>query len=302
MKNLKVLALTALVFTATLSPMKTHASLNDYFVGTEWLSANKESVKIVDVRATPLYLLGHIDGALNIDKREFLSKRDNVKSLVPTLAEFEALMTKYGITPLTKVVAYAEDDNPYAARFVWMLRYHGHSNSYVLDGGYDKWSLENRPTTILPTQIVSVEKYKGLQSENIRANSEDILTRLNNPSVVIWDTRRTSEFNGQEVRADRGGHIPGATHFDWVNLQQEVNGVKVLKSKQQIIKLLAEHGITKEHQIIAHCQTGIRSSYATLVLLGLGFKNVQNYDGSWIEWANNSSLPIIEPIKVAKKD
>ena len=302
MKNLKVLALTAFIITATLAPMKTHAGLNDYFVDTEWLSANKESVKIADVRATPLYLLGHIDGALNIDKSEFLSKRDNVKSLVPTLEEFEALMTKYGITPQTTVVAYAEDDNPYAARFVWMLRYHGHSNSYVLDGGYEKWSLESRPTAILPTQIVRGGNYKVLQSENIRANSEDILTRLNNPSVVIWDTRRTAEFNGQEVRADRGGHIPGATHFDWVNLQQEVNGVKVLKSEEQIIKLLAEHGITKEHHIIAHCQTGIRSSYATLVLLGLGFTDVQNYDGSWIEWANNTSLPIIEPIKVAKKD
>lgn len=302
MKNRNVFILALLTLTVTLFPMKTHASLKDYFVDTKWLSANKEFVKIADVRVSPLYLLGHIDGAFNIDKSEFLSKRDNVKSLVPTLEEFETLMTKYGITPQTTVVAYAEDDNPYAARFVWMLRYHGHKKSYVLDGGFEKWSLEDRPTSILPTQIVMAENYKVSKSENIRASSEDILTRLHNPSVVVWDTRRIAEFQGQEVRADRGGHIPGATHLDWVNLQQDINGVKVLKSEQEIIALLAEHGMTKENHIIAHCQTGIRSSYATLVLLGLGFNKVQNYDGSWVEWANNTSLPIIEPIKLAKKD
>lgn len=295
------MAVTILFLPLVQYPIDAFANLNDYFVNTEWLAANQESVKIVDVRVSPLYLVGHIDGALHIDKSEFLSKRGNVKSLVPTVSEFEKLMTEYGITPQTTVVAYAEDDNPYSARFVWMLRYHGHNKSYVLDGGYDKWSQEGRSTSILPTQIVRNENYKIQKSQNIRANSEDILTRLNNPSVVIWDTRRSSEFTGEEVRANRGGHIPGATHFDWVHLQEEVNGVKVLKSEQQINELLSERGITKQHQIIAHCQTGIRSSFATLVLLGLGFQNVQNYDGSWIEWANNNSLPTAEPIKVAQK-
>lgn len=295
------MAVTILFLPLVQYPIDAFANLSDYFVNTEWLAANQESVKIVDVRVSPLYLVGHIDGALHIDKSEFLSKRGNVKSLVPTVSEFEKLMTEYGITPQTTVVAYAEDDNPYSARFVWMLRYHGHNKSYVLDGGYDKWSQEGRSTSILPTQIVRNENYKIQKSQNIRANSEDILTRLNNPSVVIWDTRRSSEFTGEEVRANRGGHIPGATHFDWVHLQEEVNGVKVLKSEQQINELLSERGITKQHQIIAHCQTGIRSSFATLVLLGLGFQNVQNYDGSWIEWANNNSLPTAEPIKVAQK-
>lgn len=275
-------------------PVAAHAALSDYFVDTEWLAANQGKVKVVDVRVTPLYLLGHIDGAINIDKQEFLATRNGVKSLIPAVEEFEALMERFGITPETTVVAYAEDENPYSARFVWMLRYHGHERSFVLDGGYEKWKQEERPTAMLPTKVVATAGYKCQKGCDIRATDEDLLTRMANPSVAIWDTRRLDEYQGKEVRADRGGHIPGAIHLDWVNLQKEVDGVKVLKSEAEIRELLAQHGLTADRQVIAHCQTGIRSSYATLVLLGLGYQIAQNYDGSWIEWANNRSNPVEE--------
>ena len=164
------------------------AALSDYFVDTEWLAQNIDQVKVVDVRVTPLYLLGHIDGAVHIDKQEFLFTRNGVKSLIPTVEEFESLMDRFGITPDTVVVAYAEDHNPYSARFVWMLRYHGHTQSFVLDGGYDKWNQEGRATALLPTTVVATEGYRCRTSQDVRANSEDVLTRLANPAVVIWDS------------------------------------------------------------------------------------------------------------------
>ena len=268
------------------------AALSDYFVDTEWLAQNIDQVKVVDVRVTPLYLLGHIDGAIHIDKKDFLFTRNEVKSLIPTVEEFESLMDRFGITPDTVVVAYAEDHNPYAARFVWMLRYHGHAQSYVLDGGYDKWGQEGRVSALLPTKVIATGGYRCRAGQDVRANSEDVLTRLTNPAVAIWDTRRPAEHDGSEVRADRGGHIPGAVHFNWSDLQKEINGVKVLKSEEEIRSLLESRGLTPDRQVIAHCQTGIRSSYATLVLLGLGYDGAKNYDGSWIEWANNPALPI----------
>jgi len=292
MKQLQNLVWILLAVFSIALPATSQAALSDYFVSTDWLAANRDEVKVVDVRVLPLYLLGHVDGALHIDKQEFLAERAGVKSLIPTAAEFEALMDRFGIGPETKVVAYAEDKNPYAARFVWMLRYHGHEKSFVLDGGYEKWNKEDRATAMLPTQIVATSGYKCRKSSAIRANAEDVLTRLTNPSVVIWDTRSPEEYEGTKVRADRGGHIPGATHINWVNLQKEVDGVLVLKSEAEIRNMLAVDGITPDRQVIAHCQTGIRSSYATLVLLGLGFENALNYDGSWLEWANNPALPV----------
>ena len=275
-------------------PALASAALGDYFVQTDWLIENRSQVVVLDARQTPLFLLGHIEGAHHLPRSEFLDKRDGVKSLVPTSTAFESLMEEFGITPETTVVTYAEDSNPYAARLAWTLRYHGHENILVLDGGYEKWAKEGHPTSLLPTTAAIPSNYRVSTPGKSRAEADYVLTQLGNPSVVIWDTRTPEEYDGTKVRADRGGHIPGATHLNWTELQHEVNGVKVLKSESAIRELLAGYGITADQEVIAHCQTGIRSSYATLVLQGLGYTEVKNYDGSWIEWANNPSLPIIQ--------
>jgi thiosulfate/3-mercaptopyruvate sulfurtransferase len=276
-------------------PTLASAALGDYFVQTNWLAKNRSNVVILDARQTPLFLLGHIEGAHHVPRSEFLDKRNGVKSLVPTTTAFEVLMEKFGITPETTVITYAEDGNPYAARLAWTLRYHGHERTLVLDGGYEKWAKEDRPTSFLPTTAALPSIYRvSVPGKKARAEADYVLTQLGNPAVVIWDTRTPEEYDGSKVRADRGGHIPGATHLNWTELQHEIDGVKVLKSEAEIRDLLTRYGITPDQEVIAHCQTGIRSSYATLVLQGLGYTQVKNYDGSWIEWANNPSLPIIE--------
>ena len=274
-------------------PTLASADLQDYFVQTGWLDENRAQVVVLDARQTPLFLLGHIEGAHHVPRSEFLDKRNGVKSLVPTTTAFEALMEKLGITPETTVVTYAEDNNPYAARLAWTLRYHGHEKTLVLDGSYEKWSAENRPTSLLPTAAATPSHYRVSTPGKARAEADYVLTQLGNPSVTIWDTRTPQEYAGSDVRADRGGHIPGATHLNWTELQHEVDGIKVLKSEAEIRQLLADHGIRAGNEVIAHCQTGIRSAFATLVLQGLGYRQVKNYDGSWIEWANNPTLPIV---------
>lgn len=281
-------------------PTFASAAIEDYFVQTDWLDKNRSNVVILDARQPALYLLGHIEGAHSVPRSEFLDKRGGVKSLVPTTTGFEALMEKFGITPETTVITYTEDENPYSARLAWTLRYHGHEKVYVLDGGYDKWVAENRPTAILPTKAAVPSTYRVTSPGKARAEVDYVLTRLGNPGVIIWDTRTPEEYDGSRIRADRGGHIPGATHLNWTELQHEVNGVSVLKSEFEIRSLLAKHGIIKGQEVIAHCQTGIRSSYATLVLQALGYGQVKNYDGSWIEWANNPDLPIISGADISK--
>lgn len=293
MKHLTQSLLVVLLFAL---PGIVHAALSDYFVSTDWVAGNRDQVVVVDVRRQPFYLLGHITGAQHVDRAEFLETRHQVNSLVPSVAAFTALLSRLGVTPETTVIAYAEDDNPYAARFVWTLRYHGHKNAYVLDGGYNKWAAEDRDTSLLPSNKLHRSQYVlAADADCLRARSDAdyIYTRLENPGVVVWDTRSPAEFIGTDVRADRGGHIPGAVHLNWSDLQTEVNGVKVLKSEPELVALLQAKGLTPDQEIVAHCQTGIRSSYATLVLLGLGYNQVKNYDGSWIEWANNKALPII---------
>jgi len=283
-------------------PVLATAAIEEYFVQTDWLAANRSQVVVLDARQAPLYLLGHIDGAHSVPRSEFLDKRGGVKSLVPTTTDFEALMERFGITPDTTVIIYAEHDNPYAARLAWTLRYHGHENTLVLDGGYEKWSGEGHPTALLPTTAAVPSEYRVTSPGEARAEVDYVLTRLGNPGVLVWDTRTPEEYIGTKVRADRGGHIPGATHLNWTELQYEVNGVKVLRPEPEIRALLAAYGIDDRQEIIAHCQTGIRSSYATLVLQALGYEQVKNYDGSWIEWANNPDLPIVAGAEISHSD
>lgn len=278
-------------------PGVSQAALGDYFVDTQWLAANRDKVVVLDVRNTPLYLLGHIDGALNVEKELFLQTRNGVKSLVPTAAGIQDFLGSLGLTSTSTVVVYAEDDNPYSARLVWTLRYHGHNKAFVLDGGYDKWKMEGRDISLLPSIAPQPSTYVFATEGDYleaRADADYVYTRLETPGSVVWDTRSDGEYAGTDVRANRGGHIPGAVHLNWTELLKKVDGVKVLKSPEEIVTLLQSRGVTSDKEIIAHCQTGIRSSYATLVLLGLGYTHVKNYDGSWIEWANNDALPIID--------
>ena len=300
MKKLIIALLISLIVPAA-TAYNAQAAISDYFVDTSWLSSRLDEVIVVDVRIVPKYLLGHISGALHIDKKEFLSFRQGVKSLIPTAGEARSLFERYGITPGTTVVVYAEHSNPYSARLAWTLRYHGHEKVYVLDGGYEKWSREDLPTAILPTRAKKVEGHRITSSRDIRAEADQVLTRLSNSSTVIWDTRRKAEFEGTEIRADRGGHIPGAVHLHWLDLLEEKEGIKVLKSQEEIEELLVSYGITRDKAVIAHCQTGIRSAYATLVLLALDYPNARNYDGSWIEWANNKEFPVGETREAAVK-
>jgi thiosulfate/3-mercaptopyruvate sulfurtransferase len=278
------------------------AAIEDYFVQSDWLAANRSEVVILDARKAPLYLLGHIAGAYSVPRSEFLDKRGGVKSLVPTTTDFEALMERFGITPETTVITYADHDNPYAARLAWTLRYHGHEKTLILDGGYEKWSREGHPTSLLTTAAAVPSTYRVTSRGETRAEVDYVLTRLGNPDVLVWDTRTPEEYVGTRVRADRGGHIPGATHLNWTELQHEVDGVKVLRPEQEIRALLAANGISDEQEVIAHCQTGIRSSYATLVLQALDYNQVKNYDGSWIEWANNPDLPVVTGAETTQHD
>ncbi len=158
MQSLKTITISAILLITL--PVLAAAAIEDYFVQTDWLAANRSQVVVLDARQAPIYLLGHIDGAYSVPRSEFLDTRGGVKSLVPTTTDFEVLMEGFGITPDTTVITYAEHDNPYAARLAWTLRYHGHQKTLVLDGGYEKWSAEGHATALLPTTAAVPSEYR----------------------------------------------------------------------------------------------------------------------------------------------
>lgn len=284
----------------------TAATPVQYFTSTGSLAANQQNVLIVDVRSFALYSTGHIPGAI----RNTLSLNSSTVTTTGkagsyglTQAEFITLANTLGITPSTKVIAYDTDNSSSVGRFVWTLLRYGHTNVAILDGGYPKWVSEGRTTLTKSnstTPTPNTTSYVVSGAADIEALPAYVEGKIHEPGTVIWDARTGLEYIGSDLRTNpRGGHIPYAVNLDWTSLQeQNSNGVYVLKSSTDILKLLQQYGITSDQEIIVHCQSGVRSAYSAVALLGLGFTNVKNYTGSWGEWsaATNTSGAYIYPI------
>jgi thiosulfate/3-mercaptopyruvate sulfurtransferase len=264
------------------------------FSSTDALAADQQNVLVVDVRAFNSYSTGHIPGAIRNPvtlNSTTPSATGAAGTLGLTQAEFISLADKLGITPSTKVVAYDTDNSSSVGRFVWTLLRYGHKNVAILDGGYQKWVAEGRPkvTKSASTPLnPNTASYVVTSVSDIDVDAAYVLSRINLPGTVIWDSRTVLEYIGADQKSNkRGGHIPYAVNLDWTNLQQKnSDGVFVLKSNVEILNMLQQYGITPDKEIIVHCQAGVRSAYVTDTLLGLGFTRVKNYTGSWGEWSD----------------
>ena len=115
------------------------------------------------------------------------------------------------------------------------------------------------------------------------AGFEYVLDNLNN--VTILDVRSKEEFNGELVRAARGGHIPTSTNIDW---NENIAKDGTLKNNEDLSKL---YQLPKDAEIITYCQGAYRAANTFVTLKNIGFTNVKVYLGSWGEWGNKLELP-----------
>src|SRR5688572_21619474 len=154
----------------------------ELLVDTAWLAQhlNDPGIRIVDIRARG-YGDGHIPEAVFVDNN-WIRNPKAPPTFLPTPQEFEALMSRLGISNTTRVIAYDERGGIYAARLWWILNYYGHSNVALLDGGWVKWTAEQRPTNaVVPAPAAATFKVKPGTVKV--ATADQVKAAINSPGM-----------------------------------------------------------------------------------------------------------------------
>jgi thiosulfate/3-mercaptopyruvate sulfurtransferase len=271
----------------------------EVLVSTDWAAQHLSDPKIrlveVDVD-TSAYDQGHIAGAVGWNWQSQL--QDNIRRDLINKAALESLLGKSGISNDTTILLYGDNNNWFAAYAFWQLKYYGHKDVRLINGGRKKWLEEKRPLTTEAPKVTPTTYRATGPDESIRARRAEVEAVVANKNgAQLVDVRSVDEFTGKIIAppgmtetAQRAGHIPGAANIPWAQAANEDGTFKSVEALQQ---LYGAKGINGAKDVIAYCRIGERSSHTWFVLKYLlGYGNVKNYDGSWTEWGNLVGAPI----------
>ena len=271
-------------------------------VTTDWVAehGDEANVRLVEVDVdTSAYDEGHIAGAVGWNWQSQLQaslRRDLISG-----TELEALLGVAGIDNNTTVILYGDNNNWFAAWAFWQLKYYGHSDVRLMNGGRAKWVADGRPLTAAAPSHAAKSYRASEPNQDIRAYRDAVLGAVSASSISLVDVRAPAEYSGEllapanlpQEGSQRGGHIPGAANVPW---GQAVNEDGTFKSADELTALYGGKGIDGSKETIAYCRIGERSSHTWFVLTQLlGHQNVRNYDGSWTEWGSIVNAPIEKP-------
>ena len=270
----------------------------DSLVSTEWLAAhlNQGDVRIVDsswhMPATGRsgrdeYLAAHIPGAVFLDIDEVADKSNPAPHAMPLAADFGAAMSALGIGREDRIVVYDNSPLRTAARGWFMLHSFGAPRVAILDGGFQKWLAEDRPTesgeaSPRPAQFDAAEPGRAVITR------DQILAGIGAPML---DARGKGRFEGSEPEPRAGvasGHIPGARNLPFGALYREDGRFKPV---DELRHLFAEAGIDPERPFVASCGSGVTATLLLFAAHLIGNDETMLYDGSWSEWGADPATP-----------
>ena len=269
----------------------------DSLVSTDWLAEHLGEPDLVVVDSSwhmpatgrsgrDEYLAAHIPGARFLDIDEVSDRGHPAPHMLPSAADFGAAMERLGVGRDDRIVVYDNSPTRNAARGWFMLRHFGARQVAILDGGFQLWLAEGRPTE------AGEPPHRGARFQ--AQERDEIVTKqqlLAGVDAPLIDARGKGRFEGSEDDPRPGvaaGHIPGARNLPYSALYDESGR---FRSLEELRKLFDEAGIDPSRPFVATCGSGVTANSLIFAAHLLGSDAGRLYDGSWSEWGADPARP-----------
>ena len=290
------------------------AELPKPLVETEWLVKNLQHVSILDVRdnvksftASPVFIKdkktgkqtlvrvgGHIPNASLVDYKNVRGEQKingtSIKYMLPSKAAFESLMQTAGMKNDSSIVIVTNAENEFdlttATRMYWQIKYFGHDEVSILNGGTAQWLIDGNAveTALMKPEVGDWQAKK--ENQALLAGSEEVEAAIENKDIQLLDIRPLGQYLGvfKSSKVSARGHIPTAKLYPVENTASNKMPVK-FSSPAELEEIAVALGVQTDSATIAYCNSGHMASAGWFVMHELlGNKNVKLYDGSMHQW------------------
>jgi thiosulfate/3-mercaptopyruvate sulfurtransferase len=209
---------------------------------------------------------------------------------LPDVEVMAGRLGSWGINNTTQVVVYDTTGGAFAVRLWWLLRFLGHPQAAVLDGGFQKWQREGYPTAS-GVESQPAATFTPQPDWSLLVDAADVERIRQDPTYRLVDARSAERYRGEREPIDPiAGHIPGALNrFHGMNLSPEGVFLSPDTLRVQFAGLLEN---TSPQNVVVYCGSGVTSIHHILAMELAGLPGARLYIGSWSEWIRDSRRPI----------
>ncbi len=238
------------------------------------------------------YVASHIPGAIfmSIDHELAAEKTgSNGRHPLPSPGAFAKTLGERGIGNASTVVVYDQGSSMFVGRLWWMLKWLGHDEVYVLDGGFSQWEKEGRRVES-EAKPKSATRFESSLREHMLVTAVETLAAISDPTRRVVDARAAERYRGDVEPIDPvGGHIPGAINRPFAMNLRDGKFKPQNELREEFERLLADHA---PDAVIHQCGSGVSAISNIIAMEHAGLRGSRLYAGSWSEWCSDPSRPV----------